>query len=84
MAAGKVVISTVAGIKGIDAKQGEHFLMANSSREFVKAIKWCLENKDKAEEMAQNAKEMVLIKYEQHKVFSKVIEVVEKLLAAKG
>ena len=39
MAAGKVVISTATGIKGIDARPGEHYLRAHKPEDFVRAIK---------------------------------------------
>src|ERR1019366_6531487 len=59
MAAGKVVITTRKGIKGIEVKPGDHYLLANNSEEFAKAVKWCMENKEVAERMAQNARKVI-------------------------
>jgi len=80
MAAGKVVITTVAGIKGIDAKPQQHYLLANDPEDFVKAIVWCLDHKDEAQAMAMQAQNMVMTHYEQGVVIRGVIPEVEKLL----
>lgn len=83
MAAGKVVISTVAGIKGIDAKPKEHYLAANEPDDFVKAIQWCMKNKEEAESMGQRARDLVMNRYEQSVVIKKVIAEVEQLIHEK-
>jgi glycosyltransferase involved in cell wall biosynthesis len=83
MAAGKIVISTSKGIKGIEAKPQEHYLRAHSPEDFAKAIKWCLDNKKQAEAMAENARKLVLEKYEQGSVIKNVITEVESLLKRK-
>ena len=80
MAAGKIVITTSVGIKGIDAHPGEHFLLANKPEDFARSVKWCLENKEAAEKMAKNARVLVSEKYEYCKVISNVIDEVEKLI----
>jgi len=80
MASGKVVISTHTGMKGIDAKPGEHYLLAGKPDDYVRSIKWCLENKDKAEAMAQKAVTLVKTKYEQENVIKNVTEQIDLLL----
>jgi glycosyltransferase involved in cell wall biosynthesis len=80
MAAGKVVITTSNGIKGIEANPGEHYLLVRKPEEFERAIKWCLENKPAAEKMAENARQLVREKYNQSKVIREVIGELELLL----
>ena len=80
MAAGKIVISTPIGIRGIEAKAREHFLLANNSSEFARAIKWCIENKEAAEALAQKGRKLVQQKYDNAKVIGNVITEVERLL----
>ncbi len=80
MAAGKVVITTPEGIKGLDAKVTEHYLLARKPEDFVKAVKWCIMHPQKAEEMAEKARELVLTKYEYRKVIVTVINEIEVLL----
>jgi glycosyltransferase involved in cell wall biosynthesis len=83
MAAGKVVITTSSGIKGIEAKAGKHFLLARKPEDFERAVKWCLEHKPEAETMAAKARELVKEKYEQGKVIGDIITELETLLAAR-
>lgn len=82
MAAGKVVITTKSGIKGIDAKPGEHFLVAKKPEEFARAVKWCLENKEAASAMAERGCDLVKEKYENSMVIKKVLDAVEGIMIA--
>ncbi len=84
MAAGKVVITTPVGIKGIEADAGVHYMLANKAEDFARAIKWCIENKEAAEKMAHRAQELMKEKYEYVKVINNVIEEVEKLIKTHG
>ncbi len=83
MAAGKIVIATATGIKGIDATPGTHYLRVHKPDDFVKAIKWCLDNKESAEKMGQAARAMVFEKYERKKVMKTVLHEVDLLLDRK-
>lgn len=83
MAAGKVIITTNTGIKGIEAKPGEHYLRAQSPHDYAKAVKWCLENRAAAEKMAQNARELIAEKYEQRRVMKRIIDAVENQMAVR-
>ncbi len=76
-AAGKIVITTPEGVKGLDAKPSEHFLLARKPDEFVKAIKWCMTNKAEAEQMAEKARQLVINKYQHRNVIKKVIDKIE-------
>ncbi len=80
MAAGKVVITTSKGVKGIEAQPNEHYLRAHSPQDFAKAIKWCLEHKEEAEKIAANARALVMEKYNQATVAANIAAEVEKLV----
>ncbi len=80
MAAGKVVISTPFGIKGIDATNWQHYLSATTPEDFTKAVKWCMENQDKAIEMAEKAKKLVSTYYEYRAVIRKIIDEIDTLM----
>ena len=84
MAAGKVVISTVHGIKGIEAKNGEHYLLANKPEDFVKALKWVNEHRREAEAMAENARQLVCTKYDVAKITQAVTNKLETMLVEKN
>lgn len=80
MAAGKVVITSGEGIKGIDARVGAHYLLARKPDEYVRAIKWCFMHKDKAEQMGRDARQLVAEKYEYRTVIKTVIDELELLI----
>ena len=82
MAAGKVVITTPEGIKGIEAKVNVHYLLARKPEDFLIAIKWCIMHKDKAEKMADDARDLVVNKYEYRTVIKTVINELEAMLPA--
>lgn len=84
MAAGKIVITTPVGIKGIEAKAGEHYLQARKPEEFAKAVKWCFDNKEAAEQMARHARDLVKEKYEHAKVIKSVTDEIETLLGERS
>ena len=84
MAVGKVVISTVNGIKGIEAKHGVHYLLANRPEDFLRSIKWCLENKQEAEEIGANARNLIIKKYNYLTITKNISNVLERLIVEKG
>jgi glycosyltransferase involved in cell wall biosynthesis len=59
MAAGKIVVSTGTGMQGIDAVAGEHYLLADTPEVFAQQLKWALENKAAAEQIARNAQSLI-------------------------
>lgn len=83
MAAGKVVITTKQGIKGIDARSGEHYIAANNSEQFVHAIKWCMEHKKEAERLCENARALIREKYDQKFIMSTIATELDILLASR-
>ena len=84
MAAGKVVITTTYGIKGIEARPGVHYLLVRKPDDFVRAVKWCLNNKAAAGEMGLKAQQLIKENYESGKVIKNVVHEIELLLTEKG
>lgn len=64
MARGKVVVSTLVGMQGIDAVPGTHYLSANTAAEWIEAIRWVLTHTAEAEKMGQKALELVRAVYD--------------------
>jgi len=60
MAMGKAVISTSIGAEGINYTNGENILIADTKKEFVKAVKKLYTKKDLAYTMGQKARELVM------------------------
>lgn len=79
MAAGKVVISTGIGIQGIEALDKIHFLRADTAREFADAVAWCLQHKEAAIRIAQNAVDLLNTNHNQKKLMLQMAEFVERL-----
>lgn len=63
LAAGKIVISTATGMQGIDAQDGVHYLRADTPAEFASAVRWCLDHPAKANELAENGRELAATHY---------------------
>ena len=59
MAMGKAVIATSIGAEGINYTNGENILIADTKKEFVKAIKKLYKDKKLALTIGQNARELV-------------------------
>lgn len=80
MAQGKLVISTDVGMQGIEAVWGKHYLSANTPDEFVLTLKWALNNKEKATEVAANATSFVRTNYDSNTIFSTLINKIDNAL----
>ena len=80
MAAGKVVVTTSTGIKGIEASPGVHYLRIQTPRDAANAIKWCLTHPEDAQKMADAARQLIAEKYERNKVMNTITASLEKLL----
>jgi len=59
MAMGKAVIATSIGAEGINYTNGENIIIADTKKEFVKAIKKLYKNKKLALSIGQNARDLV-------------------------
>jgi hypothetical protein len=84
MAAGKIIISTTKGIKGIEARPQEHYLKADSPHGFAKAVKWCINNKSDAMKIASNAKALIAEKYDQTRNMQMVTQEVDFLIRSRS
>jgi polysaccharide biosynthesis protein PslH len=63
MASGTVVITSKAGIQGIDGVPNTHFLNAETTEDFLKAITTIYTNPDKANSITTNARKLIEEKY---------------------
>ncbi len=55
MALGKAIITTTIGKEGIDCSHTEHILIADSSKEFLDALRFLMADKNRVIEMGRNA-----------------------------
>ena len=68
MALGRIVITTSLGVEGIEAKDMQEVLIADSPEDFEKKISFCFNNPDKLDKISQNAISLFNTKYNLHKI----------------
>ena len=68
MAMGKCIISSSIGLEGIPATNQKNVLIANSREEFMNAMKFCIENTEKVNEIGQEAKKLALEHFSKEKI----------------
>ena len=79
MALGKLIISTKIGAEGIDYKEGENLLIANTPIEFKEKIKWLKNNPDKIKEIGNNAKNYVRDQYDNLQISKNLVQFYKSL-----
>jgi glycosyltransferase involved in cell wall biosynthesis len=80
MAHGKAIISTKIGAEGIDYKNDENILIANSPQEFCKQALKINKEKTDYKKIGKNAREHVLKTYDQNKISKKLVDFFETVL----
>jgi len=80
MAMGRAVVSTRLGAEGIDVREGEHLLLADSPAAFAQAVLALLYDEDRRKDMGTNAARLVRQCYD----WSAIIPHVEAAYAAQG
>lgn len=74
MALGKVVITTLVGLRGLDLEHGKEVLVANTPSEFVAAIRFLEENPDQVEKIGHAARLKVQALYSNENHIARLIE----------
>jgi glycosyltransferase involved in cell wall biosynthesis len=64
MALGKVVISTAIGAEGINYRDRENILIADTKDDYVNQIKWLLEDKNRIITIGKNARRLIEKEYD--------------------
>ncbi|MFT5167725.1 MAG: glycosyltransferase involved in cell wall biosynthesis [Saprospiraceae bacterium] len=80
MALGKVVLTTSVGLEGIDARDKREVLLANTADEFIAAIRYCYEHKDKLSKMGKYAHTFVTNRYDNVQIAQRLAEVYKNYL----
>lgn len=83
IAAEKLVISTAVGIQGIEGlEDGKHFLLAETAEDFIRQIKFAMENKTTANAIAHAGAHLIKAHYNQQKITEELCFRMELLLKA--
>lgn len=80
MTAGKVVISSTIGAEGIEYKNGEHLIIANSADDFVNAIDKVLTDKTYRHTIEQNARSLMLSLHDNHILIQRLVSFYHRLI----
>lgn len=80
MAMGKTIISTTIGAEGINCENGKNILIANTSDEFLMAVKKCVEDKDFTEETGKNARYLIDKDHSNKKIIERLTNFYQDIL----
>ena len=64
MAMGLPVVSTTVGCEGLEVQDGVHLLIADTPKDFAHACAAVLQDKELARKLAQNARQLILERYD--------------------
>ncbi len=81
MAAGKLVISTLTGIQGIEASDNLHYLRAGSPQEFAHLIAWASSHREKVEAITSAAQELIRVQYDSAVIMHRICGQLEQMIA---
>ncbi len=80
MMLGRVVLTTSMGLEGINARDSEEVLIANTAYEFAEKLDSCLKNPSKLRGIGERARAFALIHFDNLEIASKVMNTYETLL----
>lgn len=74
MALGKCIIATTVAVEGIGVQHGVHMVIADTAEEFSSAIKQLLSDKNRQQQVGQQAKLFVQHFYQKEKMYHDLVE----------
>ena len=82
MAVRTPVVATTKAMEGLEVRDGEHVLMADTPREFAEAVLQLLRDPARAREMADRAWHLCQTRYDSKVVIPQFLRLVERATAA--
>ena len=80
MALSKVIVASSIAMEGISAVDGRDFLLADKEEDYIEKIEMLLENLDKYQEIAENARDFIKNNFDNKEIVSKLLYKYEKLI----
>lgn len=80
MSAGKTVVTTQLGARGIKYTDGENILIANTPQEFVEKISQCISDKDFCKTIGKNAYDLIVKEYDNELLTHKLLQLYNKII----
>lgn len=84
MLAGRAVISTTKGAQGLDCRDGENIMIADTRDDFVSAISRCLADPAFAKRLGDNARGFILKEHNNSIVIEKLSRFYQELMATQA
>jgi glycosyltransferase involved in cell wall biosynthesis len=78
-ARGIPIVSTTIGSEGIEVREGENILIADTPRDFAQAVVRAIRDKELAQRLAENGRRWVEEKYDWRIIYPKLDEVYDKV-----
>jgi len=76
----KAIVTTSKAVRGIEGKNGKHFIIADNLEEMASKILELLANESKRKKLGENARQLVEEKYRWNIVGEKLLKEIEKVL----
>lgn len=74
MAVGKVVLSTRIGMEGIEARDRKDCLLADTPKDFLEAIRWCVKKRSDLKQIGHNARNFCVENFDNVEVARKLLQ----------
>ncbi len=73
MSLGKTIITTSVGAEGIGCTHYKNILICDTADDFIKTLKFCFSETDKAKEIGMRAKEFVETYFQKQKIYTDIV-----------
>jgi glycosyltransferase involved in cell wall biosynthesis len=80
MAMGRAVVSTTIGAEGINCKHGENIMIADSPKEFARAIVELYQKPEFAKRIGAKAKELISKEHDTSKIIQRLVSFYREIL----
>lgn len=80
MALGKVVIASSIAAEGINYENNKNIIIANTSKEYIAAIKKCLNEGDFVRDVGGNARELIKRNYDNRTIVNNLVQYFQELI----
>jgi glycosyltransferase involved in cell wall biosynthesis len=85
IASGKIAISTAVGVQGINGlEDGKHYLLAETADDFIRQIRFVMENRAIAHTIAEAGAAYIKEAYCQNKITSQLLKKIQQLISSKA
>ena len=81
MALGKVIIASTVAAEGISYQQNENIIIANTAKEFIDSITYCLSDEQILKKIELNAFKMVAANYDNKVIVNNLVQFFKQIIS---